>query len=96
MSYNTITLMAASQSLQSRIVACAAREGIEAPLPWAQANLWQIISDPGWDTAWDAAVDQSSKTKFNPDIGARDDVITDTMVLSSVQARIAELATPSG
>jgi hypothetical protein len=90
-SYQTITLMAASQSLQSRMVACAARENVEQPLPWVQQNLWALIAAPGWDTVWDAAVDQSSKTKWNPDIGARDDIITDAMILAAVQERRTEL-----
>lgn len=84
MSYQSITEMASSQSLLARIVACAAAEGQDNPLAWAQTNVWAVCSAPDWDEAWDYA--KATETlDHNPDTGARPGVINDQMVLSSVQ-----------
>lgn len=85
MSYKSVVEMAGSASLISRIAACAAAEGIDQPLQWAQQNVWKVCASPGWDDAWDQAVNQASRTRFNPDTGIREDVITDEMILAAVQ-----------
>jgi hypothetical protein len=92
MSYKTITLMHSSASLHGRLTAAAAKEEIAAPEQWVQGQMWFLAASPGWETAWENALKQGDNTKFNPDTGARDDVITDQMILAAVQARRARLA----
>lgn len=86
MSYSSVVEMAGSQSLLQRIVAAAAGEQIVDPLAWAQRNIWQLVSSPDWDDAWDYA-QQTATLDHNPDTGARPGVISDQMILSAVQAR---------
>lgn len=85
MSYLSVVEMAGSQSLLSRISACAASEGQDEPLAWAQANIWKLCATPDWDDAWAYAKDTQTVNQ-NPDTGMRDDVINDNMILSAVQA----------
>lgn len=85
MSYNGIREMAKSTSLLERIAAAAAEEGIEFPVPWANAHMWEIAASPEWSTKWDYAKD-TWQVNANPDFGARTDVISDADILSAVQA----------
>lgn len=85
MSYVSIVEMAGSQSLLSRVVAAAAAEGVPDPLPWAQANIWHVVSAPGWAASWDYARD-TYNDDANPDTGKRPGVINDGMILAAVQA----------
>lgn len=94
MAYQSVVEMASSQSLLSRIVAAAAGEGVEQPLMWAQANVWQLASSPGWADAWDYARD-TANDDVNPDTGKRPGVIGDAMILSAVQALAAEQNPPA-
>lgn len=94
MSYQSIVEMAGSQSLLQRIVAAAASEGRTEPLGWAQGSIWHVVSEPGWADAWDYAKDTAT-VNHNPDLGARNDVINDGMILAAVQAVMAEQTTPS-
>lgn len=89
MAYQSVVEMASSQSLLARIVAAAAGEGVAEPLAWAQANVWQVVSEPGWADAWAYAV-ETANDDVNPDTGKRPGVINDTMVLGAVQALLAE------
>ena len=85
MAYSSVVEMASSQSILSRVSACVAAEGEHNPVVWAQANIWAVVSAPGWQEAWDYA--QSTATdEQNPDTGRRPAVISDGMILSSVQA----------
>lgn len=89
MTYNTIVTIANSESLLSRVAAAAAAEGDPNPGNWAHSHQWVLGAQPGWDTAWESA--RAAQTvNDNPDLGQRDDVITDGMILSSVQAIMAE------
>lgn len=89
MSYQSTVEMAGSPSLASRITAAAAGEGLLDPLSWTQSHIWHVVSAPGWAPAWDSAK-QSQTDDDNPDTGMRPGVITDGMILSAVQAVIAE------
>lgn len=93
MSYKSIANMASSQSLAGRIAACAAGCGKADPQTWAMQNMWRIVAAPDWDTTWDYAEDTAS-INVNPDTGIRTDVISDAMILASVQAVISAEATP--
>lgn len=85
MSYSTLNTMRQSPGLMARIVACAAQEGSDSPEGWAQTNSWNVISGSDWVDAY-AYAEDTKTVNVNPDTGARDDVITDTMILASVQA----------
>lgn len=85
MSYNSIAEMAQSDSLIRRITACAAKENKPNPTIWAREQAWPLAASPGWAEAWDY-VKGTMTVNDNHDIGERDDVITDAMILSAVQA----------
>lgn len=87
--YASIVEMVASQSLLARIAACAADEGyVGDPAEWSRQNSWAIVSAADWVAAWDSARATASNNA-NPDTGARDDVITDGMILAVVQPMVA-------
>lgn len=87
MTYVSMVEMTASVALVRRVAACAADEGLHGnPEMWAQQNIWQIVaSDSGWSAAWDYARAAGNASNFNPDTGARSDVIDDNMILAVVQ-----------
>ena len=94
MAYNTLIHIRSSTGLRNRLVAAAAQEGVELPERWVENSLWAIISNSEWIAAWEYAANTMT-VNHNPDIGARDDVIGDQMILAAIQARITELANPS-
>lgn len=88
MAYGTIVEVANSSSLQYRIAACAADEGLASdPVTWAYENRWKFASQPEWADAWQFAVD-TGNVNVNPDTGARVDVINDQMILAAVQSML--------
>ncbi len=79
MSYSTIAVCAADQSLAKRVTAASAQEGHGATL-----NLdyfWQVASAQDIEAAYASAL-----AAGNPDPGGDESVITDGMILSVVQA----------
>jgi hypothetical protein len=89
MTYTSIVEMVGSQSLAARVAACAADEGyVGDPIEWARQNMWAVVSAADWVAAWDSARATSSENA-NPNTGARDDVITDGMILAVVQPMVA-------
>jgi hypothetical protein len=94
MTYQSIVEMSGSASLIERIAACAAEEGYkDNPVLFAQSNIWQIIATGNWDAEWDSAR-ASATVNVNPDTGARNDVITDGMILSVVQPMVQAINNP--
>ena len=93
MTYTSIAQMAGDPYLRDRITACAATEDATKndPVSWAMNHAWQVVAAPGWATAWDSALAADVE---NP--GADPGVITDAMILTQVQAIIAEEAEPPG
>lgn len=85
MTLQSIVDMARSDSLRARCAACAAQEGEADPNTWAQTYAWQLATQPGWADKWDSAK-AGMTPQFNPDTGARPDVITDADILAAVQA----------
>lgn len=85
MSYSSIVEMAESESLRSRITAAAAVEGVDNPTQWIFSAIWQLAASPGWADQWDYAK-ATYQVNANPDLGARNDVISDTNILAAVQA----------
>jgi hypothetical protein len=85
MTYNSIGKIATSAGMNKRISAAAAQEGAEGNAQmFTMNNIWQIAASPGWAEAWESA-EQTSSDNNNPDIGARNDVITDGMIIAAVQ-----------
>ncbi len=94
MAYASIVEMVGSSSLTARVAACAADEGyVGNPAEWARQNMWAVASTADWTAAWDSA-QATASTNHNPDTGARDDVITDGMILAVVQPMILALTGP--
>lgn len=81
MSYNTVAQMSRDFDLKERVAACASTEGEREPVAWAEANMWRLAGSPGWDGAYFAAVDAK-----RDEPGRDEAVITDSMILSAVQA----------
>lgn len=86
MAYLTIALMGDDQLLRLRVAACAAREGAARdgvdPDAWAHSWRRDWAAAPNWDTTWESALASGIPST---EIGGRADVITDGMILSSVQ-----------
>lgn len=87
MSYKTIALMAQDEDLKQRIHAAVAEQGgsfheVEfAP----GGGLWKIAASPGWGAAYDSALAGNvERPSWN------EGVITDGMILSAVQAYLAQ------
>lgn len=88
MSYSSSADMARSQGLVARVTAAAGEQGAQYPQQWAMEHIWTITTHSDWVSAWEYA--KATETiNQNPDTGARNDVITDGMILAAVQAQIA-------
>ena len=84
--YLTQSLMADDPYLRLRVASCAAQEGCAEDFgidPDAWMLEWRRVwaSAPGWDEAWESA--QASGVA---EPGSDPGVVTDSMVLSQVQA----------
>ena len=78
--YLAIAAMAYDDALGSRLTAAAALERIHNPDLWTLQNRWALVAQTDWADAWNSAAAAGI-----PDPGASDAVITDQMILSSVQ-----------
>jgi hypothetical protein len=86
--YSTAVNMQQSQSLLLRVTAAVAKENFTpSPAQWAADQMWFLVADTNWQTEWERGMKQADDAKFNPDIGARPDIITDLMILGGIQAR---------
>lgn len=81
MSYWYQADLADDSSLRRRVIACAAREGIDDPETWAYAQRWKLSVQPGWVEAF-----ASAKAGEMEDPGREEAVISDGMILAAVQA----------
>lgn len=85
MTYSALSNMRRSASLQERLVAATAQEGITDPDQWVVTHSWEIVARTEWVARWNDAEINYNPT-FNPDTGARPDVITDGHILAAIQA----------
>ena len=85
--YNSTRQMVASESLQKRVTASAAEEGVLSPEQWVRDQMWYLAIDDEWDARWSDAAFNYNPT-FNPDTGARPDVITDEIISRAVKERV--------
>lgn len=82
MTYLTISDMTMDQDLRRRLTACAAQEGTPAPYNvWVVDHIWDLVVAQDWIDAWVYA-----KNAGKTSIGADESVITDSMILTRVQA----------
>jgi hypothetical protein len=83
MSFSTINRCANDQSFIGRVTACLAGEGENNPTSVVGLVIWPVSA------AGDiAAAYASALAGNNPDPGGDESVITDQMILSSVQAHM--------
>lgn len=89
MSYWTVAVMADDEDLRRRVAACAAQEqALGAPIdadPTTWTWTWRLTwaASPGWADAWASA--PAGDPQPDPPYGQRPDVITDGMILATVQ-----------
>lgn len=84
MTYSTHAAIVQSGSLRQRITACAAQEGASDPPRWVNAVIWTLPTSE-WIGAWASA----EAGDPGADHGANEGVVTDAMILSVVQPRLA-------
>jgi len=94
MSYHDVWQMTLDSALRGRLAAAASVEATAGATlderdadNWAHVHRYDCCSAPGWGDAWASALAAS-----NPAPGADPGVITDSMILSQVQAVIAAAA----
>lgn len=86
MTYYTQSKLAFDADLADRVTACVALEGMPDPAGWPIAHRWELSAQPGWDAAYASAIAAGIERP-----GREEGVITDPMILASVQAiRTAE------
>lgn len=84
MTYSDIVKVYNSSGLRERVtMAAATQEAIGDPQQWVSIKWIKIAASPGWGDSWASGLVSLAN---DPDIGARDDVITDAMILAAVQA----------
>ena len=89
MSYKTVADIQTSQTLQRRITACAASEGLLEPHQWVPSRMWFFAATPGWVEAWLDVKAQAA----DADPGNIETAITDAMIRERALAiYAAELA----
>lgn len=99
MTYMTMIETAESFSLQRRVQAAVAQEANAANVTiqnlagWVSDHMLELVSTGGWGEKWAYAKD-TYQPQFNPDTGARPDVISDGDILAAVQPLIAAMNPP--
>ncbi|WP_119697049.1 hypothetical protein [Microbacterium halotolerans] len=89
MTYLDIATMKDDPWLRARVAACAALEGIDRPDQWAIDHRWKLAAQPGWAASWASAlVTNAAIEGYEP--GKDQGCVTDAVILSAVQALIAE------
>lgn len=87
MTYLTVSALRQDSWVRDRVAACVALEKVEGdPTRWALDHDWELATQPGWATAWEAS------TSDTP--GTDPEAITDSMILSAVQAITAAETPP--
>lgn len=94
MSYATVSIIAQDPDIAARVRGCIANEvmanqwmstsTLRARLDLS-ASMWLLAASPGWTAAWESAL-AADRTGNPLTIGNDPTVITDSMILSAVQA----------
>jgi hypothetical protein len=80
-SYNIIAGMVSDPLLNRRLTACAALEGVPDPATWVNANVWGLVANDEMANAYESAIANGVDQP-----GRAENVITDQMILTHVQA----------
>jgi len=100
MSYMSIIQAAESSSLARRVQAAVAQEAASADVDipsvgqWVADQMLHLVATSGWGDKWQYAKD-TYRPDFNPDTGARTDVISDADILAAVQPLVLALQPPT-
>ena len=87
MSYKTQGEIADNRSMATRVAQCAAQQGqTQDPDRWTHEHRREWAASPGWDAAWESAKVANPAAGYDP--GADEAVITDGMILSTVQPMV--------
>ena len=87
--YTVGGLIQADPHMRRRVACCAMQEASNAvidigdPEVWAEAHSWEYAVTPGWVPAWASALESGVL-----EIGNDPAVITDAMILSSIQPMV--------
>lgn len=84
--YSTHGDIATDYEIRKRVTACAAQEGLTNPQAWTQSVIWNLVKSD-WIAAWESAV--AGGTIPEDELGRNEAVVTEGMILSSVQAALA-------
>ena len=85
MTYLSQAALVDEVALRRRIVACASISGVDDADSWAHQNMWLFATQPGWESAYETALDNGK-----PKPGEDQTVISDAMILAAVQALQSE------
>ena len=80
MSYRTISMMVEDGDLRRRLYACAGQEGVKNPTSFIDANIWELVANSEFDTAYSYAIGNSVDRPGNDE-----GVISDTVILAHAQ-----------
>ena len=86
MAYSTVSLLAQDYDFINRVASCAAVEVPKSyqPLQWASEHIWWVAASPGFDEAYQYALDTDvERPGWDPA------VITDGQILAAVQGLVA-------
>lgn len=83
MSYLSHAAIASNGSIRQRCTAAAAQEGVTTPVNWVNSVIWNLVKSD-WIAAWDSA----EAGDPGGDHGSNSAVVTDGMILASVQAAV--------
>jgi hypothetical protein len=83
MSYSTVQKCANDYALRGRVAGCCAKEGAENPEQAAGDLMWKVSAASDIEAAYASALASN-----NPNPGGDETVITDQMILSTVQANL--------
>jgi hypothetical protein len=84
MSYLEQNAIAGNPAMMSRVAQCATGENIPEADSWASVHRREWAASPGWDSAWASSLASNPGKDYDP--GSDESVITDSMILSEVQA----------
>ena len=90
MSYSIQIRIAHDGALMLRVAAALATQDVLNSVETAKSLMWSLAAQPGWSAAYESGLVTYGVDELNP-LGKKEDVITDGMILSAVQALLADI-----
>ena len=81
MAYYDVSLLSADNDFIFRTRACVATEGVDDPVQWSDAHMWEMAATPSFGDKYSYAIATGVQ---HP--GRVESVISDADILSAVQA----------